>query len=167
MKYISTLIFILALIYTWKVVQQDAPIKFETHAAIQLKLVDVIRQSILEIKPSAQNIEIIDVSTEPVNDHTLKAYFSYKFQEPDTASGEWVEQQINGEAQLRKSGGPDFTEEKWVMENVITQTGTMNFKNGILITPETNSDTSKSEINENPTTEIETDSETEAPVVHE
>lgn len=135
MKYISTLIFTLALIYSWKLVHEESPVNFETHAAIQLKLVETIRKSILELKPTAKNINILNVSTETINDHTLKTYFSYKFEEPDETTGELVEQEISGEAQLKKSSEPNSTEEKWVLENVTTQTGTMNFKNGIVITP--------------------------------
>lgn len=150
MKYISTLIFALALVYTWKLVHEEAPINFETHSTIQLKLVEAIRASILELKPLAKNINILNVSTETINDHTLKTYFSYKFEEPDNETGELVEQEINGEAQLKKSTEPNLTEEKWVMDNVTTKTGTMNFKNGIVISPN-ESDTQDS--NTNPTQE--------------
>ncbi len=136
MKYLSTLIFALALVYTWKLVHEEPPVNFETHSAIQLKLVEAIRSSILELKPLAKNINILSVSTETINDHTLKTYFTYKFEEPDNETGELVEQEIKGEAQLKKSPEPNTAEEKWIMENVSTQTGTMNFKNGIIITPE-------------------------------
>jgi hypothetical protein len=135
MKYVSTLIFALALIISWRLIHEQAAINFETHAAIQLKLVDVIKQSILEVKPNAEKIEITNISTEPLSDQALKAYFSYKYNEPDTNSGEMVEQQISGDAILRRKNGPNFSEDHWIMDNVQTQTGNMTFKNGIVITP--------------------------------
>ncbi len=137
MKYISTLIFAIALACSWNLVHRESPIDFETHASIQLKLIDVIRQSVMEIKPNAKNIEILNVSTELVNEHTVKAYFSYKFQEPDAETGELTEQTINGEATLRRNKGADPNEDHWVMENVITKTGEMTFKKGLVITPVT------------------------------
>ncbi len=135
MKYISTLIFAMALIVSWKLIQEENPINFETHASIQLKLVDVIKQSILEAKPQAENIEVLSVSTEPLSDQALKAYFSYKYSEQDTDSGEWIEQQISGDAVLKRKNRPHLSEDLWVMESVQTQTGNLTFKNGIVITP--------------------------------
>lgn len=135
MKYISTLIFGVALAGSWNLVHRDSPINFETHASIQLKLVDVIRQSVMEIKPAAQNVEILNLATEPVNEHTVKAYFTYKFQEPEAETGELTEQTISGEATLRRNKGADPNEDHWTMENVSTKTGEMTFKNGIVITP--------------------------------
>lgn len=135
MKYISTLIFVIALIVSWQLIHEKATINFETHASIQLKMVDVIKQSILEIKPLAENIEILNISTEPLSDQAIKAYFSYKYSEPDEESKEFVEQQIHGDAILRRKNGPNFSEDHWVLENVQTQTGNLTFKNGIVITP--------------------------------
>lgn len=135
MKYISTLIFALALAYSWKLVHQNKPINFETHASIQLKLVDVIKQSILQAKPLAKNIEIIKISTEPINDMSVKAYFSYKFQEPDADSNELTEQAIEGEAILTRKNGVDPKEDHWSIEKVTTKNGAMIFKNGLEISP--------------------------------
>lgn len=136
MKYISTIIFIVALVVSWQLIHEKSAINFETHASIQLKLVDVIKQSILEIKPQAENIEILNISTEPLSDQTIKAYFSYKYSEPDEESKGLVEQQIHGDAVLRRKNGPNFSEDHWVLENVQTQTGHLTFKNGIVITPQ-------------------------------
>ncbi len=135
MKYISTLIFTLALTYTWGLVHRENPINFETHASLQLKMVEVIRQSVSELKPTAQDIKVLNISTESVNDHTIKAIFTYQFLEPDTETGELTEQQIEGEAQLRRNQNSDSTEDHWVMDNVKTKSGTLNFKNGIIISP--------------------------------
>jgi len=136
MKYLSTLIFVVALIVSWRIIHEESAINFETHAAIQLKMVEVIKQSILEVKPLAQKIEVLSVSTEPLSDQALKTYFSYKFSEPDNESGELVEQQISGDAILRRKTGPSISDDHWILENVKTQTGNMTFKNGIVITPE-------------------------------
>lgn len=135
MKYISTVIFAIALIVSWQLIHEKATINFETHASIQLKMVEVIKQSILEIKPLAENIEILNISTEPLSDQAIKAYFSYKYSEPDEESKEQVEQQIHGDAILRRKNGPNFSEDHWVLENVQTQTGNLTFKNGLVITP--------------------------------
>jgi hypothetical protein len=135
MKYVSTLIFAVALACSWNLVHQESAINFETHAAIQLKLVDVIRQAVLEMKPAATDIQIVDISTKPIDDHRVKAFFSYKFQEPDAESGELTEQQITGEATLSRNKGVDPNQDHWVMEKVITKTGEMAFKNGLVISP--------------------------------
>jgi hypothetical protein len=135
MKYISTLIFALALAYSWNLVHREAKINFETHASIQLKLIDVIKQSVQEIKPLARDIEVLNVSTEPIDEHSVKAHFNYKFQEPDTETGELTEQKIEGEAFLRRNKSIDPNDDHWTMENVSTKTGTMTFKSGIVISP--------------------------------
>lgn len=135
MKYISTVIFVIALIVSWQLIHEKSAINFETHASIQLKLVDIIKQSVLEIKPHAENIEILNISTEPLSDQTIKAYFTYKYSEPDEESKDLVEQQINGDAVLRRKNGPNFSEDHWVLENVKAQTGNLSFKNGLVITP--------------------------------
>lgn len=135
MKYISTLIFAVALAYSWSLVHREAPINFETHASLQLKMVDVIRESILKIKPTAQNIEILDIKTEALNDHSVKAFFSYKFQESDTESSEKVQNTIRGEATLTRTKSIDPSQDQWSLESVKTEAGEMNFENGIVIAP--------------------------------
>lgn len=143
MKYISTLIFGLALAYTWNLVNQVPSIAFETHAALQSKLAEVIRQSIIEIKPNAQEITIIKVTTEPVSEKTVRARFSYTFLETDEENGEITKQQIDGEALLNRSQGADPERDLWTMENVKTNTGAMTFKEGIVIAPGASDPTSE------------------------
>lgn len=161
MKYISTLIFAVALAYTWNLAQQEQPISFQTHAALQLKLGDVIQQSVREIKPSATAIEIINITTQPISDEKIKAYFSYRFQEPDAETGEVMIQQINGEAILHRTKQFDNSQDLWTMDNVQTNTGAMEFKSGIVITPGSEQDDMPSgeevapENNANPAAPIE------------
>lgn len=135
MKYISTLIFGVALAYSWNLVQQVPAINVQTHAALQNRLADVIRQSVQEIKPAAKDIVIIKVTTEPIDEKTVKARFSYSFVEADEESGDLTQQQVDGEAVLKRSQGSDPDRDLWTMENVKTNTGAMTFKNGIVITP--------------------------------
>ena len=138
MKYISTLIFGVALVYTWNLVNQVPSIAFETHAGLQTKIAEVIKQSVIEIKPLVKEITIIKITTEPIDDKTVKARFSYKFVEASEESGELAEQQVEGEATLTRSASADPERDLWTMENVKTNTGAMSFKDGIVITPTEN-----------------------------
>ena len=143
MKYISTLIFALALVYTWNLVQQQPPVDFGTHAALQVKLGEAIIQTIQEMKPQATDITLLKVSTVTIDPDTVKARIAYKFNEPDTTSGEIVEQQIEGEVTLKKATQTDSEREMWAIENVSTSTGAITFKTGLVISPnETDEETS-------------------------
>lgn len=146
MKYISTLIFAVALIYSWKLIHKETSIPFETHASLQLKLIEIIKRSVSEIKPLAEGIEIQNISTAPIDDHTVRAFFSYKFQEPDSETGDRTEQHIEGEAILRRKTSAEATTDQWIMENVAIKNGNMTFKNGIVITPTPASDISNSQV---------------------
>lgn len=135
MKYISTVIFGIALAYTWNLVQQVPAINVQTHAALQTRLAEVIRQSVIEVKPSAKEIIILKVTTEPIDEKSVKAHFSYTFVETDEETGELTQQQVDGDALLKRSQGADPDRDLWTMENVKTNTGAMSFRDGIVITP--------------------------------
>lgn len=135
MKYISTIIFAVALAYSWNLIHREVPISAATHEELQQIWLDGLRERILQVKPEAQNIEMIDIRSEALNDTTVKLSFSYRFQEPDENNGPLITQTIKSEALLLKSKPKDPNSNEWDLSKLKIETVEMDFKDGVLITP--------------------------------
>lgn len=134
MKYMSTIIFALCLAWSWNIVHKESSVSFQTHAALQTKLAEIIATTIKQLKPSSDNFAIKTLWTETLSSDQVKAHFTYKFDEVDTA-GELVGSEINGEAILQKDVSVANQTQHWTLVNVKTNTGSLNFRDGITITP--------------------------------
>jgi hypothetical protein len=133
MKYLSTILFALCLGWTWKVIHTQGPVTFNTHAALQSRLAEIIANAIENIKPESANFKIDYLWTEVLSNGQIKAHFSYKFDEVDSEE-DIIENGIEGYAILEKA--KTVTEEdRWAVIEVKTNSGTLNFREGITITP--------------------------------
>lgn len=135
-KIISPLVLAILLIWSWQVVHTESAIGFETHSGVQLKLAELIGNTLQAKKPEAENLQIIRIWTAPLSDNKIQAVFSYKFTEK-TEDTETAEKIIQGEAVLYREPTEDPTIDKWVLQSVRTQLESLNFNEGSVILPET------------------------------
>ncbi len=134
MKYISTVLFALCLGWTWKIIHTEPKVAFQVHSTLQSKLADIIEKSIIELKPDSDNFKILNIWTENVSPSQIKAHFTYRFDEVDS-TGELVETIIDGSALISKEESIASDNEHWIISSVKTNTGSLNFREGIVINP--------------------------------
>jgi hypothetical protein len=133
-KIVSPLVLALLLIWTWFVVHSPSAIGFETHSAIQTKLVELIENTLKTKKPDAKDLEIVKIWTTALSDNKVQATFAYRF--TDTAAdGGTAKKTIQGEAILHREPTEDPTIDKWILQSVKSQMESLNYTEGSEITP--------------------------------
>lgn len=142
-KILSLIIFIILLAGTWALVHSTDSVSFETHSGIQTKLADLITQNLRTKKPNAKDLQIVKLWTEAMGDNKVRAVFAYKF--IDGAGEVAAEQMVEGEAILHREPAEDPATDKWALQNVKTTNDSVNFTEGVLITPH---ETESSEVEE-------------------
>lgn len=87
MKFLSLLVFLVAMVWTWGLVRSIPKISFETHVGIHDNLANYIEQALLARKPNAKDFRIHRLWTEETKPEAdLKANFTYSFAEDDDNS---------------------------------------------------------------------------------
>ncbi|MEN0058948.1 MAG: hypothetical protein AAGB31_08945 [Bdellovibrio sp.] len=130
----SLVVFIAALVWTWNVIHTSQAVGFETHSGIQVKLAEIIQNTLTAKKPEARDLAIVRLWTETLNDNKVRAVFAYKFNEP-AEGGEMLEQVIEGEAVLHREPSGDSNVDRWVLQSVKTTNDIVVFTEGSTITP--------------------------------
>lgn len=133
-KIVSLVVFIAALVWTWNVVHTTEAIGFETHSGIQMKLADLIKETLASKKPHAKELTIQRLWTETMTENKVRAVFSYKFIDI-SESGEALEQVIEGEAILHREPSEDSKVDKWTLQSVKTTNDFVTFTEGSIVTP--------------------------------
>jgi hypothetical protein len=135
-RILSLVIFIAALVWTWNIIHTAPAIGFETHSGIQVKLSELITETLSAKKPHAKDLTIMRLWTESLDDNKVRAVFAYKFIEP-TSDNEALEQIIEGEAVLHREPSEAAGVDKWVLQSVKTTNDIVVFTEGSVITPDT------------------------------
>lgn len=137
-KIISPLVLVILMYWSWNMVHTPSAIGFETHSGVQLKLAELIGNTLIAKKPEAENLEIVKIWTSPLGENKIRAVFTYKFTEKsqDPADSETAEKFIEGEAVLYREPTEDPTLDKWVLQSVRTQLESLNFNEGSVVSPE-------------------------------
>ncbi|XGC80575.1 hypothetical protein ACES2L_14695 [Bdellovibrio bacteriovorus] len=133
-KIVSLIVFVAALVWTWNVIHTSEAVGFETHSGIQVKLAELIGNTLVTKKPNAKDLTIMRLWTETLSDNKVRATFAYKFVEP-TEDGEELEQVIEGEAVLYREPSEDSDVDKWTLQSVKTTNDIVVFTEGSTITP--------------------------------
>lgn len=134
MKYLSLIIFVVLLAWTWNLIHREPIISFETHAGIQEKLAQLIQQTVLSKKPQATDIRIQKIWTEPQGADKVQAHFVYSFEEPDT-NGKNLTNQITAQGLLEKQADDGSGLERWSLTKVQTTNDAVTFEDGLYVTP--------------------------------
>lgn len=150
-KIISPLVLAVLMYWSWNVVHTPSAIGFETHSGVQLKLAELIANTLIAKKPEAENLEIVKIWTSPLGENKIRAVFTYKFTEKsqDSTDLETADKLIQGEAVLYREPSEDPTLDKWVLQSVRTQLESLNFSQGSTVLPESEETTTEA-----PTEEI-------------
>lgn len=133
-KIFSLVIFIAALVWTWNVIHSTPAIGFETHSGIQVKLAELIKNTLATKKPHAKDLAVTRLWTEPLSDNKVRAVFAYKFTDV-SETGEALEQVIEGEALLHREPADESGQDKWTLQSVKTTNDIVVFTEGSTITP--------------------------------
>lgn len=134
-KIVSPLLLAALLIWTWHTVHTPSAIGFETHSGVQMKLAELIGNTLQAKKPDAENLKIEKIWTSPVSENKIQAVFTYSFVEKD-AEGGTAQKMIQGEATLYREPTEDPTLDKWVLQSVRTDLEALNFTDGSVVLPE-------------------------------
>ncbi len=137
-KIISPLVLAVLMLWSWNVVHTPSAIGFETHSGVQLKLAELIGNTLIAKKPEAENLEIVKIWTAPLGENKIRAVFTYKFTEKsvDATDTETADKLIQGEAVLYREPSEDPTLDKWVLQSVRTQLEALNFNEGSTVLTE-------------------------------
>jgi hypothetical protein len=131
-KYISLILFVVALSWTWHLVHSDSPVSFETHSGIQEKLANLIVDTIKSKRANASDIVIQKIWTEVVSSEKVKAFFVYSFK--DNSESGPVTSEIKGEGLLEHQGEDAEGNDRWVLTKVQTSSDAIQFDDATIIT---------------------------------
>jgi len=137
MKYVSLVLFTIALIWTWTLVHSTSDISFETHSGIQEKLAVLITDTVKAKKPTASEIVIEKIWTEVISNEKVKAFFIYSFKD-NTETG-LVTSEIRGEGILERKGETEDGSDHWVLTNVHASSDAIQFDDATIVTGSANS----------------------------
>lgn len=136
MKYISLILFTVALVWTWNLVHKEPAISFETHSGIQEKLAVLISETIKAKRPTATDVLIEKVWTETLNPGKVKAVFVYSFKEANDEGS--TSSQIKGEGILERQEDDGSGNDRWVLTKVQTSSDAVQFEDATIITGSAN-----------------------------
>lgn len=131
-KIVSLIVFIFALSWTWFQFRKVDSMTVEIHAAVQSKLQLLIEETIKQKIPDLQNFRFLKMYSEKIDENKIKATFSYEYEDPNQKT----KQRISGDAYLVRALSEDPTLKKWTLQRVVTGQETIEFEDGLLISPE-------------------------------
>lgn len=134
MKILGVLFFLVAMIWTWKVIHTEPSISFETHAGIQENMARLVLEQVQAKRPTATDIKINNVWTEILSEKTVKAHFSYSFKDK-SAEGATTENQIQGEGLLERQAVDEKGMDHWTLKEVKTNSDAIVFSEALFVTP--------------------------------
>jgi hypothetical protein len=158
MKYVSLVLFTIALAWTWNLVHSKSDISFETHSGIQEKLAALITDTIKAKRPTASEIIVEKIWTEVLSSEKVKAFFVYSFKD-NTESG-MVTSEIHGDAILERKGATAEGDDHWVLSDVHASSDAIQFDDATIVT-------GSSKAGEGSTAEPATNHEQQAPATTE
>lgn len=138
-KIVSLVLFIAALTWTWMQFRNPDSLSTEVHAAVQSRLQILIEETIKAKRPNIQNLKFLKMYSEKIDDNKIRAYFSYEFEDPT----ENTKQRFTGDAVLSRGLSEDPTVKKWILQKVKTGQETIEFGEGLAITPDPEPGTSE------------------------
>lgn len=135
-KYIGLVFILLLMKLTWSMAEYTPATDAQTHAMIQNELKEIIAQSLLKLRPSASQLIFRTMWTEQLEDNKVKAHFSYSYNDKEE-NGEQISQVQEGFGILNRVPNPQDPEStSWSLDEVTISQEAIDFKTGIVITPQ-------------------------------
>ncbi|MEZ0392109.1 MAG: hypothetical protein ACAH59_07845 [Pseudobdellovibrionaceae bacterium] len=132
MKYISLILFAVALAWTWNLIHDQADISIETHNGIQEKVAELITETIKAKRPTATDILIENIWTEVLSGDRVKAHYRYSFKDKSEEGGSYTSQ-ISGERILERQPDDGSGNDRWVLNQARNATDSIQFDDATII----------------------------------
>lgn len=132
MKYLSLLVFLFALQWTWSFSHQTALISESVHLGIQEDLKAIIGDYIVENLPTAKNLKFNKFWSEKINKDRVKASFSYSFDDSSEESGS-ARIDIEGFAILNRKVVAEADSDDWTLDELNILNNRINFEDALQI----------------------------------
>ncbi len=133
MKYLSVIIFLSAMSWTWGLTNRELPISERVHVGIQEDLKRLISDYIQENLPNSKNLLFDRFYTESLDDNKVKASFTYSFEDEDEQIGQ-ARVQIEGYAVLNRGQETNETIE-WTFDELVILNNQVDFKEPLKVNP--------------------------------
>ena len=134
-KILSMIVFFALMVWTWNVIHSSQAIGFETHTAIQEKMAEMIKQTLLAKKPNSDQLEFTRMWTENLEANKVRVVFSYKFHDKNEAQEQTL-QTIEGEAMLLRQSSENPAIDSWKLLSVKTTADSVIYQEGSVVTPD-------------------------------
>ena len=132
MKYLSLLVFIVAMYWTWGLVQDTPPVRESVHIGIQEDLKRIITEYIEKNLPTAHDIRFDKFWTEALKKNQVKASFLYSFDESSEKEPA-ARISIEGYAILNRQKSDDPRYDVWSFDELFVLNNKVDFKEGLTI----------------------------------
>ena len=130
MKFISLILFVGALWWSWHLTYSEADVRFDVHASLQNEVQSIIKDYISKNRPSSADIRFHKVWTETLNPNKVKVVFQYTFADV-LGTEEDTEQTFDGYAILNRMPAANGSkEENWSLDEVSADNTSVIFKKG-------------------------------------
>ncbi|MBK8202071.1 MAG: hypothetical protein IPK68_07050 [Bdellovibrionales bacterium] len=132
MKYLSLIVFLIALQWTWSFSHRPSNISESAHVGIQSDLKKIISDYITENLPTSRNLRFEKFWSEQLKKNKVKASFVYSFDDEDQESGN-ARVVIEGYAILNRDSKVDETFDYWNLDELYILNNKIDFKDPMLI----------------------------------
>ena len=164
MKYISVIVMVLLMIWTWALATSHPAMNLQQHKQVEESFEDFIRASILQKHPEVSDVIFRQLFTETLKaGEKVRARFRYEIVSPTSNTQDLTSQTVEGSAVLtsRDHGGT------WTMSDVDVISPSIIYQNGSKITPKDSfseaPEIEPSENHEKPESDAKPGRKTEAP----
>ena len=132
MKYLSLLVFLFAMYWTWGITQKTPAVNELAHIGIQDDLKKIITTYITENLPSARDIRFEKFWTETLKNEQVKALFLYSFEDTNEEN-EIARISIEGYAILNREASEDPRFDIWSFDELFILNNKVSFAEGVTI----------------------------------
>jgi len=129
MKYVSLILIVFSLGFTWHLAHLEDPISIKVHRELQVAVTEVIQAAVTQQLPNAKEFHFSRLFTQTINPDTVQTFFGYTFKEAGEGE-EQTERNIEGTATLIRDRD-DRT--KWVLEDIKVDQAAIEFHEGTVI----------------------------------
>lgn len=135
MKFLSLILFIVALVWTWGIIHSVPKVSFETHVGIHDNLAVFIQEALSARKPEAKDFQIHRLWTEETKPENgeLKAHFTYSFAEEAAKTRTTIQGWALLEAVKEVNGQPVEPGTRWKVKEVQPTSDSVTFEEGTTV----------------------------------
>ncbi len=133
MRYVSLVLIVLFMWWTWSVAKNPATLSEDVHVGLQEDLRRVITEYIQENLEGATDVRFEKFWTETLKDNQVKATFSYSFDEPAKGEASGARIGVEGYAILNRVKEQDSPYDVWSLDELTVQNNRVIFKDGVIV----------------------------------